>query len=279
MDQPHAEQTPPPEAVNSLLLAAPADAPRDVTAWVRRRTWTEPRVRLWWMMALGVLLLTLYIVITQAAAWWSERRLLTHGVAVQAVIVRAQDRLNDITVPDKQMPPDSVCTLKFTLNGQEYEVRDQLKEHMERGQHVVTGPDHPITLHVDSEDPQRWTDRTSAPPLLSRQLVGVTVGLPVVVVLISLALMKRRGLLEVWRSGPASTAMVLEMGQTPVAPGARSLRCTAADHGDKRVFTVYVPASVGTIAPGDVLWVIRPNGKADTAYAAVWFGERSGKTA
>ena len=277
MDQPQAEMTPS-DAAAAPLLVMPPSAPREVTAWVRRRTWTEPRVRLWWMMSLGVLLLTLYIVLTQAAAWWTERRLLTHGVAVQAVITRAQDRLNDITVPDKSMPPDSLCTLKFTLNGQEYEVRDQLKEHMERGKHVITGPDHPVTLHVDPEDPQRWTDRTSAPPLL-RRLIGAAIGTPILVVLAAMALVRRRALLATWRSGPASTAMILEMGQTPLAPGARALRCTSADHGDKRVFTVYAPAGVGTIAPGDELWIIRASPKAADAYAATWFADREGRPA
>jgi hypothetical protein len=59
--------------------------------------------------------------------------------------VRA-DRLNDITVPDKRMPPDSVCVLRFEHNGKSYEVMGQLPEHLERGQHVVTGPMNPVTL-------------------------------------------------------------------------------------------------------------------------------------
>src|SRR5688500_2701886 len=85
----------------------PGDAPRALTAAARRRAWTEPRVRRWWLLAAGVLLLTLYVVLTQIAGWWSERRLLTEGTAVQAVVVAAQDRLQSISVPDKSMPPDS----------------------------------------------------------------------------------------------------------------------------------------------------------------------------
>ena len=261
----HASPAPPP----------PADAPREVTALVRRRAWTEPRVRLWWLLALGVLAVMLYVVSTQAVAWWKERRLLTHGVAVQAVILEARDRLQSISVPEKNMPPDSECTLQFTHKGKTYRVNGQLDEHMERGQHVTTddpaNPRHPVTLHIDPDDPERWTDRTTSPPLLKRVLVGMSIGLPIVALLALLAWLARRRAAEVWRSGAASTALVLSAGQTPVAPRARAVRCTPADSHDKRVFLVYLPAGVAPVAPGDVLWVVHPANKPDPVYSAAWF--------
>lgn len=261
----HQADVPPGEA------GPPADPPREVTARVRGRAWTEPRVRLWWALAVAVLGVVLYVVVSQTAGWWKERSLLTRGVEVQAVITRATDRLNDITVPDKKMPPDSTCELEFEWQGRKHQVRGQLPEHMNLGQHVVTGPDHPITLHVDPADPDNWTDRTTSPPLLRRMIAGVSVGLPIIAVLLLLALLKRRGVLNVWRTGPASGALVVSTGQTPLAPRSRVVRCTPADSTDKRVFTVYLPARAGVPARGDVVWVVRPPERPEPAYAVAWF--------
>ncbi len=249
-----------------------SDPPRKVTATVRRRAWTEPRVRGWWAMALGILLLILYLVVTHATAWWAERRLLTNGVAVQATIVRAQNDLNDITVPDKNMPSDSECTLEFVLDGKSYTVRGQLVEHMENAPHITTGPAHPVMLQVDPDNPEeRWTDRTTTPPFFSRRLIGVAIASPVMAVLALVAVFKRRGVLSVWRDGRAAEGLVVDTRQTPVAPTAQVVRCTPADSGDKRVFTVYLPAGAAKVAAGDVVSVVRPASKPEPAYAAAWF--------
>jgi hypothetical protein len=101
----------------------------------------------------GVLVVMLYVLGTRVVAWWGERRLLADGVPVQAVITTASDELNTISVPNKKMPPDSVCTMEFTLDGRKHEVKGQLIEHVERGQTVITGPDNPVTLRVDPADP------------------------------------------------------------------------------------------------------------------------------
>ena len=266
------------QSAGQASSAPPADAPRDVASpAVRRRAWTEPRVRLWWVLGLGIALITLYVLATKTADWWAERSLLTNGTAVQAVILRATDALNDITVENKQMRPDSVCVLRFELNGKTHEVRGQLPEHIEQGKHVVTGPMNPVTLHVDPNDPTRWTDRTASPPFFSRQMIGVAIGAPIAVLLMLVALIKRRGVLGVWRDGRPAPALVIGTGQTPVAPRSRAVRCTPADSTDKRVFTVYLPAGAAPVAPGDVLWVVRPAEKPEPCYAAGWF-ERDGAT-
>jgi hypothetical protein len=246
-------------------LSRPPDPPRELTPLVRRRAWTEPRVRLWWLFALGVLL------VSELSTWWSERRLLTSGVQVKAVITSAQDKLNHITVPDKNMPSDSVCTLEFTLDGKPHTVRGVLAEHRERGSSITTGPKHPVALRVDPADPQRWTDRTVMPALAARQFIGALIGAPVAALLALLAVLKRRATTAVWRSGPAGPALVLGVGQTPVAPRSRSVRCTAADSNDKRVFTVYLPAGAAPVEGGDLLWVVRPAGRSSPVYAAGWF--------
>jgi hypothetical protein len=230
-------------------------------------------VRLWWVLALGVLGVTLWVAALQTKTWWSERQLLTSGVLVKGVIVEAKTPENDMTVPGRNMAPDSVCTIQFDWQGRSYKVTDQLRENIERGLPIVTGKQ--IDLHVDPDDPDRhWTARTSTPPLGGRQLIGAAIGAPIVLVLALVAVMKRRRVLDVWTDGTAEPAHVLGTGQSPVAPRSRSLRCTSVDARDKRVFTVFVPAGgagSAAIAPGDVLWVVRMPDKPEPALATAWF--------
>lgn len=253
-------------------LSPPADAPRDVASrLIRKRAWTEPRVRLWWVLGIAIAVLMTYLFATQAANWWAQRRLLNRGTVVQAIIIEAKTDLNDITVPGKSMAPDSTCVMRFEISGKQYEVMGQLPEHIERGEHIVTGPEKPVTLHVDPNDPTQWTDRTTSPPFLSRQMIGVAIGAPIAIVLIVAAVLKRRGVLRVWRDGQAAPALVVGTSQTPVAPRCRVVRCTPADSADKRVFTVYLPAEARHISSGDFVWVVHRNGKPEPCYAAAWF--------
>jgi hypothetical protein len=257
-----------------MVINPPADPPRALTPLVRRRAWTEPRVRLWWVLCLGVLGVTLVVAARQAVTWWSERQLLSSGVTVEGTIVRARTPENDMTVPGRNMSPDSVCTIEFEwpkASGRRYKVTDVLRENVEEGRPVVTGSK--ITLHVDADDPDRWTARTKTPPLGGRQLIGVAVGAPVVGLLALVAALKRRRMLDVWVNGQAIPAQVLGTGTSPVAPQCRSLRCTSADLRDKRVFTVFVPSA--GVAAGDELWAVRIPEKPEPTAAAAWF-ERPG---
>jgi hypothetical protein len=245
------------------------DPPRELNSVIRRRTWTEPRVRLWWVLSLGVLLVTLYIVGSQLATWLSEKRLIDHGTPVEATIDAAHAAVVGNVTKGRPMPADSEAELSFDWKSSRQKVRGQLPEFIEQKRNVIVGQT--VTLHVDPDDPGNWTSRTRPAPLLSRQLIGVSVGLPVVAVLGALAVLKQRRLAEVFRNGPAASAMVVGTGQSAVAPRAKAIRCTPAESNDKRVFTVYLPAGAGPVAPGDVLTVIRPSQRPEPAYAVAWF--------
>jgi hypothetical protein len=191
--------------------------------------------------------------------------LLSSGVVVEGTLARAVTPENDMSVPGKNMAPDSVCTIEFEWKGRAYKVTDVLRENVEEGRPVVTGSK--VTLHVDPDDPERWTARTHAAPLGGRQLIGVAVGAPIVAVVAVVAILKRRRMLDVWANGQAFPARVLGTGTSPVAPQSRSLRCTAADGRDKRVFTVFVPG--GAVA--EEVWVVRNPDKCEPTIAAAWF--------
>jgi hypothetical protein len=63
----------------------------------------------------------------------------------------------------------------------------------------------------------------------------------------------------------------MSLGQTPIAPRSKAVRCTPAESHDKRVFMVYLPACAAPAAPGDVIWVISPADKPEPVYSAGWF--------
>jgi hypothetical protein len=155
-----------------------------------------------------------------------------------------------------------------------------LPGHAERGERVVSGPKNPVTLRVDPNDPSRWTDRTTAPPLLSRMVIPLSIGLPIVAVLGLVAWSGRGSAARVWRDGPSVPAMVVgPAGQTPFAPRSSAVRCTPADSNDKRVFTVFLPAGAAPVAAGDVVWVVRPPDRREPAYAAAWFAREGDSVA
>lgn len=240
-------------------------------------------MRLWWLLCLGVLAVTLAVGVRQAATWWSERQLLAKGVAVDGKIVRAITPENDMSVPGRNMSPDSVCEIEFEWpkgSGKLYRPALRvLPENAEEGKPVVTGST--ITLHVDPDDPEQWTARTKTPALGGRQLIGVAVGAPIVAVLAVVAALKRRRTLDVWTNGRVIRAQVLSTGTSPVAPQSRALRCTTADSRDKRVFTVFVPAGTAAAGNGDEVWVVRVADKVEPTVAAAWFerGEPRAATA
>jgi hypothetical protein len=241
-----------------------------LTGAVRARTWTEPRVRSWWVLASALLALTLYVVGRQTVDWLRERRLIADGVPTAALVEQA----GTMTTAARQQP-DSICVLSFERpDGTRHRVSGVLPEHMERG--IAIPVTQTVMIRVDPVDPDRWTDRT-APPPLTRQAVALAVALPLVGGLALVGAVQRRRAAGAWGDGPASAALVLDARQTPVAPRSRAVRCAPADSADNRVFTVFLPPGSAAVARGDVLWVVRPPGRPQPAYAVEWFARESGR--
>lgn len=243
---------------------APPAPPREVTAAVRARTWTEPRVRLWWVLSIGLLALALYVVGRQTFGWIRERGLIANGIVTEALVEQAGSATTAVL-----QQSDSVAILSFDRpDGSRHRVTGVLPEHMERGIEIPVTKT--VTIRVDPKDPDHWTDRTT-PPSVTRQMVAAAVALPLVGVLGTVGVTKRRRALSTWRDGTASAALVLETLHTPVAPRSRAVRCTPADSSDNSVFTVYLPPGSPPVARGDALWVVRPPGRKISAYAVGWF--------
>lgn len=241
---------------------APPAPPRPVTRLVRRRAWTEPRVRFWWMSALAMFLVGAVVCGREVLLWYHEARLIRGGLPVDAEVKIA----GGYSSPGKALPPDSVVTIEYTVKGTKYRQDGYLRG---RTRHIEVRKTVPI--RVDPDDPEDWTGRTE-PAVLSRQLLGGVVAFPAFLVLLVIALMKRAAVLGTWRDGEAVAALVVETSTTAIAPRSRAVRCTPADDADNRVADVYVPPGPATsLQPGDALWLIRPPGGRGRAVAAAWF--------
>ena len=78
----------------------------------------------------------------------------------------------------------------------------------------------------------------------------------------------RARLLRTCRDGMTVEAMVTQNRQSPLAPRARSIRCSASEGG--RVVEVFAPARFASLAKGDSLTILRPRGSGRPV-AAAWF--------
>ncbi|MFI5381091.1 MAG: hypothetical protein ACHRHE_17475 [Tepidisphaerales bacterium] len=228
----------------------PPDPPRTLTAGVRRRAWTEARVRPWWMLGLVLLVIGAYFVSTNLARSIRGRRLVKYGIQGEARL----DRIGPETVKGKRFAADPSLTVDMTvtLPGQPpYNILD------------VTLPDNRDTLetqtripiYVDRADPKRFTTTTTFSIGVDLLLGGVL--LPFIVVLFAYAWFLRGRYLGLWKNGDAAVAVVVDSRQSPIAPFSRIVRCALRDH--KRIDTVFsllVPNRLGAFQPGDNLWII-----------------------
>ena len=253
----------PADAVAPVLASAPPDAPRPVTPRVRRRAWTEPHVRFWWLLTLAMLVIGVYVCGREFLTWSREARLVREGRVVEAEVTRAGGLSSRL---GHRLPPNTVVTIQYEVDGKTYQQDGYLSGRKDYIQ--VHGK---VPIRVDPADPSDWTARTE-PPVLAQQLTGAAVVLPAVVVLAVVALLRRVMTLRTWRHGQATVALTVESRQTALAPRSRLVRCAPADRGDNRVVGVFVPSSAARdLRPGDLLWLVFPPGGRGRPVAAAWF--------
>jgi hypothetical protein len=246
--------------------------PRPITARVRRRAWADPPVRLWWGAALALVLLGLYLCGQQVLSWRRQVWLVEHGTEVTATVKQANNELFR-----RKQPGDASVVLAFEWQGKPYQVSGILEGRNPRDQISVEDK---VPIRIDPNDPDTWTARGDRPPL-GVELVGggILIGLAVLAVLPAVVLRGR--VLRTWRDGPPARAVIVGRHQTALAPRARAVRCmldeagppgeadapAESDGGERRVMTVYAPASV---AWGEELTVLVPPG-GGRPLAVAWF--------
>ena len=236
---------------------APSDAPRPLTPLASRRAWTEPRVRLWWLMAAAVLLAILAYAGDRLWDRRAENQLIANGVPVTATVVSTEQH----ATAGQTAAVDEPVTIGFAWHGKPVNAQGTLTRPSFIGRTV--------DVHVDPADPTNWTDRTAPTPLSDALFVGLLL-LPIAPVLLGVAWLARRSVVRTYRTGASAVAVVSARRQVPIAPLSHAVRCSFRDGTDRRLHTVYVPRGGGRLAKGDVLWVVLPPRRGKPV-AAMWF--------
>ena len=235
----------------------PPPAPRPLTPRAARRAWTEPAVRLWWLMAVAVAVVILAYAADRLWARHVENRLVATGAAVTAKVVGT----NLHATPGQTADAGEPASVAIEWDGRPMRLNGVLTQSTRIGA--------TLAIRVDPSDPTLWTDRTAATPLGHALFVGLLL-LPIVPALAAVAAVRRRAVARAWQLGPAAVAVVSDRRQTPVAPLSYAVRCSLRDGGDRRLFTVYVPRGGRPPAKGDDLWLVLPIGRGRPV-AATWF--------
>src|SRR5688572_1726790 len=225
-----------PAAANVATTALPADVPppappRELTPAASRRAWREPRVKFWWVVALGVLTAAIWLAAQQAVAWNRDARLIRSGTRVDAVIWLGASRATGRPIAE-----DDIVKVEFDFNGQ----RRLLESQRLMGRGVVTLSGDTVPIFVDPDNLTRWTARTAPRPLLKMMMGALALG-AMAVLLALVSMIKRRGVTAIWRDGEARAAAVVETSHSALAPRSRLVRCALTDGSDRRLINVYVP--------------------------------------
>lgn len=244
----------------SAGAARPADPPRELTPRVRRRSWIEPRVRIWWMGALVLLGITACLVGPRLAGSWRDRLLIREGLRVEAEIVEAAGN----PLKNKLHGPDENISFKMIFklpNGQSREIYERLK-----AQKLALAVGMTIPLFVNPTKPEEWTDRMEI-SWAEDSLVAIIL-LPLAIAFVLVALFLRARVLRVWKFGEVIEAVVLETRHAAAAPLSRHVRFVVRGALDRRVFMVTLPTRIANLQPGDTFWIIAPADQPQRALAA-----------
>jgi len=232
--------------------------PRDITPFVRRRAWTEPRVRAWWLLAMVLLVIAITFGLQEYLAWSKLHSAIASGVTVPTTIVRTEE------FGQRKFSSNTRMILRYEYNGKTYEPHGTL-EGLDR--FVTEGEVVPV--HIDPNDPENWTSRNGVPSLAVAMIATILVA-PVAIVAGLVAMMARAAVLKTYRTGALTPATVTVNKQTPLAPRSRAIVCTLASGG--RSIEVFVPPPLAKLAPGESIDLLLPP-RGGRPLSAAWFEE------
>jgi len=240
---------------------------RPITPKARRRSWGEPAVRTWWMLALLLMLITAWILAEQWTVIRSGRWRIEHWHRIpEAHIDKINDEARDTYRPSLEQLAIVDSTLSYvSADGKTHVVKGKLK-----AQKKPVRPAETIPILVNPQNPDDWTDRVSVAPLMQELLVPLLL-LPLPVLCLLMALWQRQRILKLWRTGAKRQATVVDTGQSAAHPRSMIVRCTLTDSRDKRILSVVIPRSAARLKPGDSLVIITPIGEPSRAVAAMLY--------
>lgn len=223
--------------------------PRTVTSRVALRAWIDPHVRTAWLAGLSLIVVGIGFLVQRYTLWQQASRLITDGVATDAMIVE----VNGSKLVGRSEAGDRPLTLRFSREGKSYEFRVPYLDGRMAEEPLVVGQT--VKIRVDPADPNRWSPRR-APAPLGPDLVGGSIVLCSGLLLCVLAAFLRASVVKTYRSAPLLESVVLSARHAAIAPRAWQVRCSPIAETDDRVFTVYAPAR--TVVTNTTLRLLTP---------------------
>jgi len=200
--------------------------------------------------------------VSQLWARSSDLRLIKTGTRVDDAVIW----LTGARVKGRPIGEQDGVIVEFKWKGEDVAIRGRRLAGWTDG--ILSGEVR--TIYVDPNDSTNYTARTEPPPM-GRLLIGPMLLCAFAAVLLALSIVKRRGVLAIWRNGEAREAAVVETKQTALAPRSRLVRCALTAGNDRRVINVYVPHRAGNPQPGETIWILMPTGRPEKAVAAASF--------
>ena len=226
----------------------PPDAPRPVTAHARRRSWGEPGVRAWVVVAVIVLGAAIGVLSGQFLSWYHDTRLRRTGDLIDVYLIGPEMD----SKKGEKVAPGGYAYLRIKYQGKERVVHGRLPA-LDKDVHMYEDGT-TLPMRINPQDADDWTLRVVVPPL-SQELIGAFILMPLGVVAAVMAFAMRKRILRVWREGVAREVVVLGAKNTALAPRSQILRCANVRGSDKTLFNVLV-SKQAALAMHDTLWVV-----------------------
>jgi hypothetical protein len=200
------------------------------------RTWTEPRVRFWWIAAAVLLAIGIGYGIESFLDWRIEADLIEHGTLVQATVAD-----HNGGPPRRVIDQNSAWDISFDLNGQKEVETDYPADTSVRRYNGDV-----IPIHVDPNNPEHWTNRATPPPL-SQKLIGLPFILGMMALCVLFGIIRAMRLRKLSSEGTVGLARIISLGQSALAPRSYLARCAWADESSPTVYSVFVPRRVAPV--------------------------------
>ena len=110
-----------------------------------------------------------------------------------------------------------------------------------------------VPIHVDPNQPDKWTNRPTPPPL-GQKLIGLPFILGMVVICLVFYLVRAMRLRGICTNGIIGKARILSLGQSALAPRSYAVRCTWADESSRNIYSVFVPRGSMPVV-GDIIQI------------------------
>jgi len=207
-------------------------------------------VRLWLVLTLVVCAVMAYLLYSRIMVGLEERKLILQGDKVEAIVDEIEGQNRPGIKVARSTSPHVKMHFK-TKEGVEQTVEGNLVRMLQGD--VIVGK--PLAIRVDPKDALLWTDRMEPRPWLANLSMPLLF-LPVVVVTVLVMILKRHGVLRIWKTGEPAEATVVSLEHSGLAPRSRLLRYALTEREDRRVFTMLYPVRAGLPQKGDELQLL-----------------------